>query len=599
MSITKVYEDVLEISGVKIPLAPKVITPRVEELMRSGGYGGGICRVIGKTLRAGDRVLELGAGIGLISSVVAQVEDLETVTAVEANPQLIPLITETFRLNGVSDVTLRNGVVVASHQKRTPFYLREDFATSSLAVDAQATTKRKHLPCFNIGELIEETNPTVIICDIVGGELGLFEGVDLSAVRSLLLTVHPEIYGDEALDDITRSLKTQGLVLDVSEKLDGPVKTSTLHCYHRGVKRPKPRSQALPFESGKPELTGLQDKPWDPQTARFLVTTCMKDEGPFILEWLAWHKSIGIQDFVIFTNDCTDGTHLLLQRLDEMGELRHLPNPALASASPAFQPYALAYTPYLAEFSRADFYISMDVDEFINIRLGTGQMSDLLTKTGPFDALSISELNHGSNHVEGYEPGFVIDQFPKHQREKPGKFRAHRGVKTIVRLGEKLKHIRNHRPDLHSDTGPVSWLDGAGRPLQSLHEDPTQNGIDVRGSYDLVSLDHFALRSLHSYLVKMFRGDVVVKDKMVSQRYWRNRDRNSDLTSSFERQRKGFEKVYKRLLKDKTLAALHEECCTAHQDRISELLGDPVFQLRKQWIHDNIWSPEVPEAKDD
>ena len=81
-----------------------------------------------------------------------------------------------------------------------------------------------------------------------------------------------------------------------------------------------------------------------------LIATCMKDEGPFILEWLAWHKSIGIKNFVVFTNDCTDGTVEILDRLDALGELRHLANPALVSGSTYFQPAALSYIPLLPEW---------------------------------------------------------------------------------------------------------------------------------------------------------------------------------------------------------------------------------------------------------
>lgn len=584
MSLKSEYEEIIVTNGIKVPFVPRIITPKIERPMRNNRYEGGECATLRDILQAGDRVLELGAGIGLISSVAALVKGVESVTAVEANPELIPVIKETHRLNDISTVELLNGVVVASQQKRTPFYLRADFWASSMEPDSRAYKKKKHLPCFNIHSLIKEKNPTVIVCDIEGGEVGLFDEADLSGVRAIVLEFHPKVYGAETVEAITQNLETKGLIFQ------RPDKPSSVRCFIRGHKGIVSAPVTKELKAVNPNLTGRKSNKWNPKTARYLVTTCMKDEGPFIIEWLAWHKSIGIQDFVIFTNDCTDGTDLLLDRLEEMGELRHLPNPALASGSPAFQLFALAYTPYLAEFKRADYYISMDVDEFINIRVGQGKMSDLLTKAGPFDALSMSELNHGSNMVEDFEPGLMIEQFPRHQREAPGPKRSRRGVKTIVRLGEKLQYIRNHRPDLQHDSGQVTWLDGSGKPLDSLHDDPTQNGVDVRGTYDLVVLNHFPLRSLNSYLVKMYRGDVVVKDKMVSPRYWRQRDRQSDLTATFDRQRKGFQKVYDTLMKDKKLAAIHKKCCAAHKARIAEIVKVPVFQERKEWIFENIWN---------
>lgn len=322
---------------------------------------------------------------------------------------------------------------------------------------------------------------------------------------------------------------------------------------------------------------------------KFLISTCMKDEGPFILEWLAWHKSIGIDNYIVFTNDCSDGTDLLLDRLDTLGHLRHLPNPALACGSTYFQPSALLYTPLLSEWRKADYFISMDVDEFINIRVGNGCITDLISATGPFDALSMSELNHGSNGKIEFEPGLVTEQFPRHQTETPGRHKSLRGVKTISRISDKLQQSRNHRPDFLEDADDVVWLDGSGRKLETLLKDPTLNGIDVRGTYDLVALDHFPLRSLESYLIKMFRGDVVVKDKSVSQRYWRLRNKNEGLTSIFERQRAEFIAQLGALLEDKELKELHEKSCKVHADRAVELLKQPHFIERKDWILQNAW----------
>ena len=46
-----------------------------------------------------------------------------------------------------------------------------------------------------------------------------------------------------------------------------------------------------------------------------LVTT-MRNEGPHLLEWIAHHQAIGVTDFVIYTNECEDGTDTLLDLID-------------------------------------------------------------------------------------------------------------------------------------------------------------------------------------------------------------------------------------------------------------------------------------------
>ena len=571
--------EIIETQGIKIPFDPRVITPKIERPMRNNRYEGGECAALRAHLRSGDRVLEFGSGIGLLSTVAAVTKGVEAVTTVEANPDLIPVIAETHRINGAQNVTLLNGVISGDGQGEMNFYLRPDFWASSMEPDSRPYERVVSVPAFDIHALIAEKNPTVVVSDIEGAELGLFDKVDLSGVRVMILEFHPKVYGETNLNAIIGLLATKGLHL---VPIDKP---STVRTFQRQEVVQEVVVQAPTF---KPDLSHLTDKPWNADNARFLITTCMKDEGPFILEWVAWHRAIGIQDIVVFSNDCTDGTTQILDRLEALGHLRHLPNPALAINDPRFQPIALAYTPFLSEFAAADFYISMDVDEFINIRSGQGHMTDLLRATGPFDVLSMSELNHGSNDIEAYEPGLMLEQFPRHQREAPGKFRSRRGVKSIVRLGRNLQTIRNHRPDMKP--GEVTWLDGSGRALTSLHADDTENGIDVRGTYELVSLDHYALRSIGSYLVKMARGDVVVEGKSVSRRYWRQRDRNSDLTSTFERQWPAFKALHDELSDDVELARLHKQSCDWHSARIKELMQISDFKDRRDWIVNNIWA---------
>lgn len=328
-------------------------------------------------------------------------------------------------------------------------------------------------------------------------------------------------------------------------------------------------------------------QPWPPADPRILVATCMKDEGPFILEWIAWNRAIGVTDIVVFTNDCSDGTDLLLDRLDAMGLVQHLPNPAWISGSTYFQPGALKFVQHMPAFRQADFFLSIDVDEFINIRVGEGRLTDLMATAGPFDVLSMFELNHGANGREHYERGWLMDLFPLHQTENPGPYKAQRGVKSLVRLSPAIAQIRNHRPDLAD--GTATWLDGSGRALRALVEDPTQNGADCRGGYELVVLEHFALRSLESYLVKMFRGDAVIADKRVSRRYWRSRNRNEEQTSRPGRAEPRARAEYDRLVADPDLARLHESCCAAHEARIARLLDDPDYTERRAWIFQEAW----------
>ena len=61
---------------------------------------------------------------------------------------------------------------------------------------------------------------------------------------------------------------------------------------------------------------------------RIIAVTCVKNEGSFLLEWIAFHRLIGVTNFLFYPNDCTDATDRLPDALAGHHGVTHLPNPA-------------------------------------------------------------------------------------------------------------------------------------------------------------------------------------------------------------------------------------------------------------------------------
>jgi hypothetical protein len=72
-----------------------------------------------------------------------------------------------------------------------------------------------------------------------------------------------------------------------------------------------------------------------------MAVSMMKNEAPFLLEWFAHHLAVGFTDILVYTNDCTDGTVEMLQRLEELGLGNHRPNKIPEGVKP--QPSALKH----------------------------------------------------------------------------------------------------------------------------------------------------------------------------------------------------------------------------------------------------------------
>ena len=61
---------------------------------------------------------------------------------------------------------------------------------------------------------------------------------------------------------------------------------------------------------------------------RATAVLTVRNEGAFLLEWVAHHLGIGFTDLVILSNDCDDGTDRMLDRLAEIAPVHHLRNEA-------------------------------------------------------------------------------------------------------------------------------------------------------------------------------------------------------------------------------------------------------------------------------
>lgn len=516
--------------GLRLALFPDLMPPRLMRRIEAGRHQAAEAAAVAALVAPGDAVLVWGGGFGLLPALAARIPGTR-VTVAEADPARRAAIARTLALNGLT---------AALPEAPPP------------------------LPAA-----LADTAATLLVGDLAAP---LPAGADLSRLRGAVLRLAPRRFDRDGRARLSGQMAAQGLY-----PAPGTDPEAEVQVFHR--------DEGLPHA-----FPPRRFRAFPPADPRVFVAICMKNEGPFLLEWLAWHKALGVTDIVAFTNHCSDGTDAMLDRLEAMGHLRHLPNPALATGERAYQPVALTYAHLLREMRQADLFLSMDTDEFVNVRVGDGTMAALLQAAGPFDVLSMTEINHGVNGQEQYRRGWLTEMCPGHQPAEPGAHKARRGVKSLTRLSPRVISLRNHRPQMRGDLGPLLWLDGSGRVTHHFADDRTQNGHDCRGTQDLVRLEHFPLRSLESFLAKMFRGDAVVEGKRVTQTYWRQRNHDGEDSGGYGVQLQRARAWYQaHLAGDAALMALHDAACTAHEALIARLLAKPEFRERRDWALREAW----------
>lgn len=210
--------EMLTASGVRIPLDRRIVTPPIEAALRAGAYESDETRSLPEVVRDGDRVLELGAGMGFVSTILASRTRAASIVAMEANPLLIPFIDRVHRLNGVAArVEVLNGVASVGRTAQTSarFYARRDFWMSSLSPEPYAYEQVFDVPLRPLDELLAERRINMIVCDIEGGEVALLPEADLSGVDRVYVEVHDHLTGLSGVKALFDALSDKGFAYDL------------------------------------------------------------------------------------------------------------------------------------------------------------------------------------------------------------------------------------------------------------------------------------------------------------------------------------------------------------------------------------------------
>jgi len=338
-------------------------------------------------------------------------------------------------------------------------------------------------------------------------------------------------------------------------------------------------------ESDPRQMHSIAGKSEVPRTKTSLIV-CMKDEGPFILEWIAYHISIGVTGFAVVTNDCSDGTTELLDRLDAMGIIGHYPNPSQMDKSDRpIQHQGIAYAQLTKEFVQSEWAMVMDADEFLNINIGNGHLNALYDRIGDVDAISFNQLVFGSNGLVKFEDSFVTEQFThcfRYERPMADNYPLMYGIKTLARNDlELFSRLANHRPvPKKKHRKSVRWLDGSGTPVTGNFVEKLPRCYRATGgTHALGHINHYAVRSLESYIIQSIRGDAVNASKLRDTKYWRQYNRNEIKDLTIVPNIKGARDIYTRLLADDALKRYHDHAVHVHVRRFSQAMK--VRGLRK------------------
>ncbi|MGB0507804.1 MAG: glycosyltransferase family 2 protein [Pikeienuella sp.] len=303
---------------------------------------------------------------------------------------------------------------------------------------------------------------------------------------------------------------------------------------------------------------------------RVALFCTMRNEGPYILEWVAHHIAVGFTDIVVAYNDSTDGTVRLLMELDRIGAITAIDNNRWRGA-----PQAAAYRKAMKTEAaqEAEWIMVLDADEMLNFKVGEGDLNSFMGAVEPANLYSFNWRMFGHSGHNQFRNTTMADRF---RRCGPNSaYRAQAGVKTIFRNIFSDISVGPHRPRWKIDTPEEAyrWLDGSGLPVeQGLIHNGWRNHI---GGFELAQVNHYAVRDNESFLMKLARGRAANNRHGLNLKYWYRMSMNAYSDDSIDRTLPARQAALAALREERELRAGHRGAITDHRTRIAEMREEP------------------------
>lgn len=262
----------------------------------------------------------------------------------------------------------------------------------------------------------------------------------------------------------------------------------------------------------------------------------VKNEAWSLMEWIAYHQAIGVDNFIIANNESSDNTLELIQYLQKVVNIVVFDFPTPENERPQIPAFNKILADYKNQF---DYMMFIDLDEFVLPLNENFHINNTIEQL--FDAnvsaLAMNWCNYGSNGQIFRENGLVISRFDKHAHIS---MPANRHYKTLFRTDSVNRFINPHHVELKNGI----YINGKKELLKNYEG---RHGLSESVVWDNIRINHYVVKSLQEYFVsKATRGNASTVKPVDRKSYFMSYDRNE------------IHEIMPRMLVDRTYKTIYE-----------------------------------------
>lgn len=232
-----------------------------------------------------------------------------------------------------------------------------------------------------------------------------------------------------------------------------------------------------------------------PETSRkkckLSVCAILKNEAPYLIEWLEFHKIVGVERFYLYDNNSTDNPLDVVRPYIRSGEVVWKEWKLKPGQLQAYEHCIKSYT------NESEWIAFIDLDEFL-FSTEKDDLKDVLAEYVDVPAVAVNWLVFGSSGHKTRPEGLQVENFTKRGEAN---WEINKHIKSIVRPLEPI------RP-----TTPHSFIYLNNQVAVTENKEPVEGPWSATVSVKKLRINHYTTRSLQESKEKMLRGiaDVVV-----------------------------------------------------------------------------------------
>lgn len=253
---------------------------------------------------------------------------------------------------------------------------------------------------------------------------------------------------------------------------------------------------------------------------RIAIGAIFKNEGPYILEWIAAHQAVGFHQFYIADNNSTDGSSELLKELDKQGVINYIPFPGNPATPPQLDAYAYIMKHHCKEFDWIGF---IDADEYLSPTTDEINIAEQIIKIGRDRSIGGVVVNwaiFGSSNLDHYGPEPTPERFILRANQD---FMVNKHYKSFIKSSAYLKPYTN----------PHLFVLKKGFKFVGVDGQPTENdknhgpGLSENIIWQPFRLNHYIIRSRQEFEAKKKpKGSATDLQRIKGEAYFVGHDKN-------------------------------------------------------------------------